>query len=186
MSNVPPPTHDYQTPPGYIPFATPAAPRRSFGRGLFGWLLFIGLMVMLFVVLKRDQGKAYELSLNDLRSELDNGNLKSIVIEGDELSGQFVTPPSSTSGSARYRTVLPAGTAGQWTFVQWLLDHGKGANVVANNNTNLLAQFILPLVPWLLIFGFVWFFIFRQLRKSGTQPVRPAPVYIVNPEQRQP
>ena len=24
-----------------------------------------------------------------------------------------------------------------------------------------------PLIPWLLIFGFVWFFIFRQLRNSA-------------------
>ena len=34
----------------------------------------------------------------------------------------------------------------------------------SKNQSNLLMNILLPLVPWLLIFGFVWFFVFRQLR----------------------
>jgi hypothetical protein len=33
----------------------------------------------------------------------------------------------------------------------------------AGQGTNLW-QIVMPLVPWLLIFGFIWFFVFRQLR----------------------
>src|SRR5689334_19401274 len=36
-------------------------PGMKFGRGIFGWALFIGLVIMLFVVLKREQGNAYDL-----------------------------------------------------------------------------------------------------------------------------
>ena len=39
--------------------------------------------------------------------------------------------------------------------------------VEAKNQSNLLMNILLPLVPWLLIFGFIWFFVFRQLRNSA-------------------
>src|SRR5207247_1206744 len=40
--------------------------------------------------------------------------------------------------------------------------------VKVENNTNLILQVLLPLIPWLLIFGFIWFFVFRQLRNSAS------------------
>ncbi|HET6248981.1 MAG TPA: YcxB family protein [Tepidisphaeraceae bacterium] len=33
----------------------------------------------------------------------------------------------------------------------------------------LFSQMIVPLIPWVLIFGFVWFFVVRQLRARNTQ-----------------
>ncbi len=39
--------------------------------------------------------------------------------------------------------------------------------VDAENSSNLVTTILLPLVPWLLIFGFIWFFLFRQLRNSA-------------------
>ena len=66
-------------------------------RGVFGWLLFVGLAVMLFMLLSRNPA-----------------------------------PRAAT---------VPAAPA-----------RGPFATV------------ILPLVPWVLIFGFIWFFVFRQIR----------------------
>ena len=37
----------------------------------------------------------------------------------------------------------------------------------AENNQNLLSTILIPLIPWLLIFAFIWFFVFRQLRNSA-------------------
>lgn len=38
-------------------------------------------------------------------------------------------------------------------------------------------QTIVPLVPWLLIFGFVWFFVFRQLRGSARKAFDSNPAF---------
>ena len=35
---------------------------------------------------------------------------------------------------------------------------------------NWVYNILLPVIPWLLIFGFIWFFVFRQLRRSGAFP----------------
>src|SRR5437588_141970 len=43
----------------------------------------------------------------------------------------------------------------------WLLFIGLAVMLV------VLLQFVLPMVPWILIFGFIWFFVFRQLRGAG-------------------
>jgi ATP-dependent Zn protease len=189
MSNYPPPTSGQgppPPPPGYIPFATPAPPPRSFGKGIVGWVMFIGLIVLLFVVLRREQGPAYHLPLSEFSRELNSGNVRTVSIESDELIGDFVNPPPYVNGAGHFRTTLPANMASDWNFVHWMLDNRGNAVVKVNNNNSLLLQFVVPLIPWLLIFLFVWFFIFRQLRRNATQPARPAPVYIVNPEQRQP
>jgi hypothetical protein len=72
------------------------------GRGLFGWVLFIGLAIMLFMLLNSRQA--------------------------------------------------PPGTA------------GPVPRPVANSYVH---NILLPVLTWVLIFGFVWFFVFRQIRRSG-------------------
>jgi ATP-dependent Zn protease len=55
-----------------------------------------------------------------------------------------------------------------WDFVRWLLENSRGtATVEIRNANNVLVNILLPLIPWLLIFGFIWFFVFRQLRKTS-------------------
>ena len=121
---------------------------------------------MLFVLLRQQSGPAYDLSLSEFATEYGNYNVKSVLVEGDEIHGEFITAPKHSNGLLRFRTILPQGTGGQWEFMRWLLDHRRNPVVRASNNQNLLYQFVLPLVPWLLIFGFVWFFIFRRLRNA--------------------
>src|SRR4051794_29355096 len=131
-------------------------PGMKFGRGIFGWALFIGLVIMLFVVLKREQGNAYDLPVGQFRTEVDNGNIKTVALEADEASGEFAIPPAYVNGATKFKTTLTPGLTSQWEFIDWLTK-SKTYKVSANNNNNLVLQFILPLIPWLLIFGFVWF-----------------------------
>jgi len=178
---TPPPVMNYASPGTTRPPRTP-----SFARGIFGWVLFIGLTVMLFVVLQGKRQPSFEIPLSELTTELSNGNVREVVVDGDTLRGHFVKSPAnrpSASAVGAFRVELPPTMSQSWSFLQWLLDHRMDAEVRVENNQNLLVNLLLPLVPWLLIFLFVWFFVFRQLRKASTQP-RPTPVYIINPENK--
>ncbi len=53
----------------------------------------------------------------------------------------------------------------EWSFVKWLLDNSNGAVVNVDSDPSLLVNFLIPLLPWLMVLGFVWFFILRPLRK---------------------
>jgi cell division protease FtsH len=176
------------SPQPVINYASPGAmrPPRRFTKGVFGWVLFIGLAVMIFIVLQGNRQPSFEIPLSELTTELSNGNVREVVIDGDTLRGHFVKPPASrpsASAAMAFRVELPPTTGQSWSFLQWLLDHRMDAEVRVENNPNLLVNLLLPLVPWILVFGFIWFFVFRQLRKASTQP-KPMPVYIIDPEKK--
>src|SRR5690349_7630204 len=144
-----------------------------FGRGVFGWVLFIGLAIMLFLLINQQRGTYLTVDFSEFTAKLEGGDVKVLSIEGDEIKGEFNKLPPATNGvepkNAQFRTTLPIGMSSDWNFVKWVSDTGKksATKVKVENNNNIVLQFILPLIPWLLIFGFIWFFVFRQLRNSA-------------------
>ena len=153
-----------------------------FGRGVFGWVLFIGLAVMLFMFLQNKSRNYTTIDLSQFWTELDNGKVKELTIEADEVYGQFKSNLVVANGEIQYfRATLVQNNGMDWIFVRDVLEKAKagGTAVKAENNQNVLINIIVPLIPWLLIFGFIWFFVFRQLRHpvlaatSGSVALRP-------------
>ncbi len=144
-----------------------AANGLRYGRGLFGWVLFVVLAIMLITLLQM-KGKPTQIALSEFSQRLTQNLVQSVVVEGDELEGTFRTFQVIGGAQVQYfRTSIPAGATSQWQFTQWLLEHAGNAEVKAENNQNILINMLVPLIPWLLIFGFIWFFVFRQLRNSA-------------------
>jgi cell division protease FtsH len=143
-----------------------------FGRGVLGWVLFIGLAVMLFMWVQKQSRSSTEINMDRFWTELNNGTVKSVTIEGDDIRGEFRNKVAGTNGQdiLYFRTQVPNGVSMNWEFTRDVLkaasEHG-GASVKAENSQNVLINIIVPLIPWLLIFGFIWFFVFRQLRNSA-------------------
>ncbi len=168
----------------HVPYASPGVkPPRRFGRGLFGWVLFIVLGLMLFTLLRQQRNVYQPISLSDFYSSLLDGRVSKITIESDEVTGRYLPLGSATTTFSTYfRVELPPGTGSNWAFCQWVLENRHGAVINAEANNNLLLQFVLPLVPWLLIFGFIWFFVLRGLRKvAPAKNAGPVEVVILNP-----
>jgi cell division protease FtsH len=142
-----------------------------FSRGLFGWFLFGTLCIVLFILLNRSRPAHSEVTLGDFRTELLANNVKNVTLEGDELRGEFVNPvqyPGRTGGGVRkFRATVPPGALSQELLVWILANAPPRTEIGAENSQNLLMTILVPLIPWLLIFGLIWFFIFRQLRNSA-------------------
>src|SRR4051812_44747626 len=161
-----------------------------FGKGLFGWILFIGIAVMLFMLLQKGQSQYANIALSDFQEKLQQDKVARVVIEGSTITGEFTVPETIRGMSIRsFRTQIPNESA-NWPFMEWLLRNRGNAVINVENNHNLLVNIIVPLIPWVLIFGFIWFFVFRQLRKqsqpripfagyppSGYPPGYPPPQY---------
>lgn len=173
-----------QTPP-VVEYASRGAEPPRFRRGLLGWVLFIGLAVMLFLVLQTKNSQWARIPLSEAYTQLEKGNVAEVVLDRDSLRLRLIATTGNLN-SVHCQADLPQGIGTQWSFVNWLMENRKTAVVRVDNNQNLLLDLLLPVVPWLLIFAFVWFFIFRQLRQSARQQQdpKPLPVYIVNPEQK--
>lgn len=164
-------------------YAWPGTPRpeRRLGRGIFGWVLFIGLAIMLFLLLRQQRTNTQDISLSEFKDSLVAGKVRTVTVESDQIVGEFNV--ANPNASARFQVQLPQSMGASWGFIQWLLDNRGMAEIRCSNSQNLLLQVILPFIPWLLIFGFVWFFIFRRPRAQSGRAA-PMPVVVVNSEQR--
>jgi len=141
-----------------------------FSRGLFGWFLFGSLCIMLFLLLQNSRGGHVTLTIGDVLTQGEQGNVKEYVIEGDQIKGEFKTPVAFPGVQAqqvtRFRADIPPNSGP--LMLGHLMEHRNGAELRAENSQNLLLTILVPLIPWLLIFGFIWFFVFRQLRNSAS------------------
>lgn len=150
---------------------TPPNGGMRFSRGLFGWFLFGALCIVLILLLNR-QGSQYALlDCGQVFTELKNGNVKTITMESDQIKGEFKLPVAFPGTGLskpvdKFRADVPPGSL-SGPLGTWIIDNRNGANLGAENGQNLLLNILLPLIPWLLIFGFIWFFVFRQLRNSA-------------------
>src|SRR5258706_15064508 len=143
-----------------------------FGRGLFGWVLFIGLAVMLFIVLQSNKKSASEVSIRELDTQADNQNIAELVVDNEVVRGKFVKPVqvANNPNATQFRWEVRAAQVTSSWYMDWVqkLSHkSNNASLRAENNANLVVNLLLPLIPWLLIFAFIWFFVFRQLRNSA-------------------
>ncbi len=139
-------------------------------RGLFGWFLFGALCIVLFILLNGKHSAVSQVGFGTVLDEFNRGNVSKLIFETDEIRGEFKTDVAIPNGpkvkSFRADTPIGAGSA----LVARVIDptHNPGnATLDAENGQNLLTQIIVPLIPWVLVFGFIWFFVFRQLRNSA-------------------
>jgi len=137
-----------------------------FGRGVFGWVIFIGLAVMLLVLLQSNRKAHDTVAFSEFHEMLKAGNVKEYVVDGDEITGVYTVPQPGTE-ILNFKVIVPSGSSGVW-LMPWLLDHTpETTKVRAENSQNIVVNILIPLIPWILIFAFIWFFVFRQLRNSA-------------------
>ena len=151
-----------------------------------GLIVFVILGFVLLNANPRPAGQ-FEIPLSVFQAELAADNVERVDVGTDLLTGKLRTQRTIENQPViQFRTPLPANTTAGWNFTEWLLENRRNAVVGVRNDQNLLLNILVPLIPWLLIFGFIWFFVFRQLRgaQAGREPMR---VVVVNsPSEQQP
>src|SRR5437588_13031388 len=74
----------------------------KFGRGVFGWVLFIGLAIMLFILLKNQQMGTQDIAWSELQAKLKAQDVRTLTIESDQLVGELNSSGPNTP--AKFRT----------------------------------------------------------------------------------
>src|SRR4051812_13880019 len=90
----------------------------KFGRGVFGWVLFIGLAIMLFVLLRQGQSQTQDVSWSELREQLRADRIKVLTIETDQILGEYNTNQQPN----KFRTPVQQNMV-DFNMLQWLTDH---------------------------------------------------------------
>lgn len=142
-----------------------------FGRGLFGWVLFIALAVMLFMLLKTQSQQSTKIPISEFEARLDLDKVTKLVIRGDTVEGEFREAQTIGSTGSKVTSFVvdypPGAFTNGGTRLDFIMAHRHNAEVAADQSSGLLINILVPLIPWLLILAFIWFFVFRQLRNSA-------------------
>ncbi len=142
-------------------------PSPKMSRGVMSWLVFVGLAIMLVVVLNQSMEAREEITLDQFYTYVDNGSLEEIILHDrmilgtrKEVQGDPVDTPQ------KFKVMIP-GTILDKEFVDWL--RASGAKLTKEQDSMFVA-ILLSMLPWLLIFAFLYFVVFRQLRGAGGGP----------------
>jgi cell division protease FtsH len=145
-----------------------------FSRGLFGWVICIGLAAMVFMFFQTGRNRMQDIPLSQFHSDLVAQKILSLSIVGDDVEGEYIKPETIKLANGTnvtfqaFRTTVPTGTfQNSSTYLTWILDHSGKTEVEVENSQNIILQVLLPVIPWALLFAVIYFVLFRQIRNSG-------------------
>jgi cell division protease FtsH len=136
---------------------------------MFGWILIVGAGVMLLYMLNNNLNRATEISVTEFWTQLENGNVESITVKDGLLTGKLKDAPASFQTPTKtFECPYPAiSQQGFNEFLEKVSKISPKTRVEYKPTNNLLINILISTLPWLILFGVVWFLLFRQLRQSG-------------------
>jgi len=147
-------------------------PPVRFTRGLLGWFITLGLLILLFVVLSGSQRGREIKNWREFAAYIDpkQDKIKGPVVIEDTRILAVVKPgeagfPPSEDGTVIYTRI-------DGNNREWYLNELKSMNVgfEANTGTSIWMQLLVTLAPFVLIIALIWFFIARSMRSAGAGP----------------
>jgi cell division protease FtsH len=139
----------------------------KYPKNIPGWLLIFFLCTILVLVMTNYTPHADTITLAEFLREVENGEVKDVKIADTTLSGTLKSGAKEGKDlkrSERFKVVLTPGLTEQQWFVELL--YKKGVEIEYDQPNDLL-RILVAALPWLLIFGVMYFLIFRQFRASG-------------------
>jgi cell division protease FtsH len=123
------------------------------------WVIIVLLLLALFTLFQNpgsQRTNTSDISFSQLLTEVDQGKIRDVVIQGPEIHGTF------TDGR-QFNTYAPNDP----TLIQRL--YGKGVSITARPLTENVPWFVSLLVSWLPFIALigVWIFLSRQMQGAG-------------------
>ncbi len=128
-------------------------------RNLALWVIILLLLAMMFQLFQSpvQRGVSRDITFSEFMKEVDQGNISEVVIQGQDVSGQF-------GDGSSFVTLTPPNDN---TVVQKLYDSGVDIKVEPDNeDVPTLLSVLVSWFPMLLLIG-VWVFFMRQMQSGG-------------------
>ena len=138
-------------------------------RGALGWMVFISMALLLVMLMTRNYQRSVQIDdINQFYTHLENKQIQEVVVGDRSIRGKFRDYAGrSQTAPLNFELDFPPHMMDS-DFMKEL--RGKceqtGTALRYKSNDNIFVQVFLPLIPWLLIFGLIWFFVIRQMRSA--------------------
>ncbi len=141
-------------------------PSLKMSRGVISWLIFVSLALMFLVMLNKNGMSTTRIDINTFRTEVINGNVAEIVIRDETITGKFHEIQGANPEGSRNFEVRYPKLAIDDNFIKWITTTSPETKL-SDEPRSIWVDVLISLLPWLLIFAFIWFVILRQVRSAG-------------------
>ncbi len=121
-------------------------------------------------VIPQQQGQSIDINYTEFSKDLEGGNIKSLTIEGQRVTGEFkvarettLTAGGKKIKATRFQTFLPSFQSGD--ILKEFEAKGVVVSVVPEGGSALW-QIALVALPWIVIIG-VWVILMRRMQGGG-------------------
>jgi len=147
----------------------PKVPRHQIGRQLFLWVVVIGgVLVGLVLIKKSNRPPAVELTLLQFEQSLERGDVESLVIKGNRVTG---TLRPGAAPSSRFRLTVKEDYLDSSVIDRWKQylpkDNPQALKFVGDSN--LWPLLAVQIVPLLLLVLLMIFLMNRQMRMASAR-----------------
>jgi cell division protease FtsH len=145
-------------------------------RGLFSWIIIVGLGLMFLVMLSQSMNKPHKIPISAFWTHIENGDIQKVVIKENLIAGEFRQAPANAPANTKQFECEYLGVVQKIEDVRKDIErltaenHHKPVEFGSQISSNVFMNILLSLVPWLLLFAIIWFLLFRQLRQTGAGP----------------
>jgi len=148
------------------PQSGPPGPRMN--RNMFGWLVIIGLAIFAVVMISNFQNQAEQLKWGPFINKIKSGYVdedKGIVVYEDRIVAHLKAdaPNAPPSGRVAYRSLSRTIDSA----VAELRQMPEARDLLREEPPSGLMQVLIMFLPWILVLGIIWFFLFRAVRGGG-------------------
>ncbi len=138
-------------------------------RNLVSWLVLLGLAMLLVALLSDSLMPTGELAISEFWKQVEKQNIARLVIRDDgHIEGLLKKVPDGSPPKTplQFKVNFPREAIDS-EFLRELRRELPDDTVVKSEKPSQFVIVLISTLPWLLIIGFIWFFIFRQLRSAG-------------------
>jgi len=146
----------------------PDGPNAKVSRNLIHWLVLLGLVMVLVALLSKEFAAAKKLTIDEFEELVQEQQIAELIIKDDgflEGTRKRAEGDPPTAPQQRFTVVYPR-EAIDGPFIARMRESLPGTKIEARK-PNQLVLVLVSMLPWILIFAFIWFFIFRQIRGAG-------------------
>ncbi|MCP4708959.1 MAG: ATP-dependent zinc metalloprotease FtsH [Planctomycetes bacterium] len=140
----------------------PGGPMRP-GRNSYHWVILLLMAMIMLVLFGRLSPQADKIRMDEFLQRLDNGDVKKVTISSDDMKGEMHESAmvGLESQTPQFRVNI---TPDQ---VAWLSGKLEASSIEWDIKKPSIFNQLIYFIPWILIFVFMYFFVFRQFRGGG-------------------
>ena len=136
-------------------------------RGVVSWMVFLALALLLVVMLTKGMQSPEKITINEFEMLVKDQAIESLVIKDDVITGTRKTSDRYPVDAQRDFEVLYLPQAMDYEWLMTTLEQLPDVDI-KREPRSYWVDLLIAMLPWLFIFLFIWFFVFRQIRAAGS------------------